>query len=72
VYRVKKDAQAAALDAVEVHLGCRIIDIVKAPRHVICGGLITLYVFPRGNAAHKKFLKECRVDSRMLTIVPHS
>lgn len=61
-YQAQKDMQASATDVAEVHIGCRVVDILKAHNHIICGGLITLFVFPRGNAAHKKFLKESRVD----------
>jgi hypothetical protein len=41
----------------DVHLGCTFKDILKAPGHVLPGGLLTLLVFVRDNSAHLKFLE---------------
>jgi hypothetical protein len=71
LHQAQKDIQVSATDIAEVHIGCRIVDILKARNHIICGGLITLFIFPRGNAAHKKFLKESRADMDFV-ILPSS
>jgi hypothetical protein len=42
----------------EVHLGCTLQQVLMCHRHVTSGGLTTLLAFPRGNPAHKKFLKD--------------
>lgn len=41
----------------EVHLGCTFAQILRAPGVVAAGGILSLVVFPRGNAAHSKFLQ---------------
>jgi hypothetical protein len=42
----------------EVHLGCTLQQVLSCRRHVTAGGLTSLLAFPRGNPAHKKFLKD--------------
>ena len=42
----------------EVHLGCTLQQVLVCHRHVTSGGLTTLLAFPRGNPAHRKFLKD--------------
>jgi len=45
-------------DFVEIHMGCSLLQILTAPGHVLPGGLLTLVVYPRGNAAHQQFLQK--------------
>lgn len=60
-----KSSSSSKVEAVEfakvgyldVHLGCTFKDILKAPGHVLPGGLLTLLVFVRNNSAHLKFLE---------------
>lgn len=52
----KKYRESAAY--CEVHLGCTLGQVLSCRRHVTSGGLTTLLAFPRGNPAHKKFLRD--------------
>ena len=42
----------------EVHLGCTLYQVLTCQRHITAGGLTTFLAFPRGNPAHKKFLRD--------------
>lgn len=46
----------------DVHLGCTFRHILKAPGHVLAGGLLTLLVFVKNNSAHVKFLKDIKIN----------
>lgn len=41
----------ATMQLTEVHLGCTIAQILKAKKHVLEGGLMSLMVFPKANQA---------------------
>jgi Cns1/TTC4 Wheel domain len=42
----------------DIHLGSTFQTIMRAPGHVLAGGLLTLLVFVRGNEAHSNFLRD--------------
>jgi Cns1/TTC4 Wheel domain len=44
----------------DVHLGSTFQTIMRAPGHVLAGGLLSLLVFVRGNEAHSNFLSDVR------------
>lgn len=63
LFQFKDDARDKALGMervgyVDVHLGCTFYDVLRAPNHVLSGGLLSFLVFVRGNQAHKKFLSD--------------
>eukprot|EP01034_Spumella_vulgaris_P021428 gene21428-27458_t len=60
--------QANHVSYFEVHLGCTITQILRSPGHVAAGGILSLIVFPKDNAAHRRFLKGCKDEG--LRIAP--
>lgn len=55
----------------EVHMGCNMRRIIThaAETNALPRGVLSLVVFPRGNAAHKKFLKAIKADNRNIEIL---
>lgn len=52
-------AQRPVCKYMEIHLGCNFYQIMTAmkKRNMMSRGILSVLVFPRGNAAHQKFLK---------------
>lgn len=55
---LNSDSKAGSF--LDVHLGSTFQTIMRAPGHVLAGGLLTLLVFVRGNEAHSNFLRDVR------------
>ena len=58
-------------DCIEIHMGCKFNDILRAEGHIVSGGLCTLIVLVRDNAAHEKFIKENKVRQNFV-LMPSS
>lgn len=55
----RRNVQSAANCILEVHLGCEVLSLLKfREKYVLPGGLLSIIVFPRGNEAHKKFMRD--------------
>jgi Cns1/TTC4 Wheel domain len=48
----------------EVHMGCKLQDILLAPNHVLSGGLLTLLVYVKESDAQEKFLSDVRKNGQ--------
>jgi hypothetical protein len=66
MHQKQKDSYLQAVDFAEAHIGCRFADILSAEGAVVSAGLLTLFVFPKNNDAHKKFLKDSKVRRNFL------
>ena len=61
-FKKRKDAIENTYDYSEVHIGCSFYNILNAKDHILSAGIIHLLIFVRGNKAHKKFLKENKIQ----------
>lgn len=55
----------------EVHMGCTLRRILSAvsERNALPRGVLSLFAFPRDNAAHKKFLKAAKADNKPIELL---
>ncbi|RYG67639.1 hypothetical protein EON64_07025 [archaeon] len=69
--RKRSGAGGAGVGYLEVHMGCSIQNILTSGQgaHVLPRGVLTLYVYVRGNAAHQQFLDSVAKENKKIEML---